>query len=225
MQYVDQEQKIERYILNQMDEEEACDFEALFLSDPECLEQLEIAEKLHLGLKLVAAPERAVVDKVKPFEQPDIADRWWLRKMPVWATAALLLVTLLPSRIFYQQIQEHNMPQLALSVISLSLSTTRSSQVTTTKVKKNQGRTILSIYVDTEVYGMFYANYGLAIGQQNDLSFNWKTSGLHLDANDILYIDLGTGFLQQGTYDYEIFGLTDQGISQKIGAGKFLVSD
>ena len=43
----DDELLIERYILNQMDDEEASEFEAFFLSNQECIEQLEMAEKLY----------------------------------------------------------------------------------------------------------------------------------------------------------------------------------
>lgn len=223
MQEMDQQQKIERYILNRMDEQEASQFEAFYMSNQQCLEQLEMAERLYFGLKVVTSACETIGQQVVPIKNTDAQRHWWLKSMPYWAAAALFLVALLPSGVFYQELLQHNLPQAQPSVVSLSLSTTRSSQQQALSIQTSSGRTILSIYIDIDIVGTLYSSYGFTISKQRDPSSHWQATGLKSDQNDMLYIDLGTQYLLPGTYEYSIFGIDHKRDSQQISTGKVIV--
>jgi len=84
---LNQDERIERYIMNKMTEEEASEFEAYFLSDQECIEQLEIAEKLHQGMQSLEFKDN---DNVVSIRQSKKA--WWAIQIPLLPIAAAILV-------------------------------------------------------------------------------------------------------------------------------------
>ncbi|MEM9592894.1 MAG: zf-HC2 domain-containing protein [Acidobacteriota bacterium] len=56
---IDNENWVERYVLRQLSAEQAEQFEAHYLDCPRCLEQLELTQRLHDGLREVAAEDAA----------------------------------------------------------------------------------------------------------------------------------------------------------------------
>ncbi len=219
MDQMAKDQTIERYLLKQMDDDEASDFEAYFLSNRECLEQLEMTSKLYDGLKHSEKTKQSSVATVKNRLPASNDDVWWRKKLPVWATAAMLLVFMTPSVYLYQENKEYTLPQSTLSVISLPVSTTRSAEKSETIIELSGGRTIFSVYLDTELEGMSFPNYQFSIRKLSSTSKEWKSSKLMLDINDMLYVDLGTSFLTWGEYEYNILGRENNSVPIIISTG------
>ena len=221
---MDQQQTIERYILNRMDEEEASEFEAYYLGNKECLEQLQLAEKLHLGLRHAEKSATPGIATTFAAHRASNDQSWWQRGLPVWSAAALLMLALIPSGYFYQQAQQLGGPQAGLAVINVPLSETRSATGNNEIVIEPSGnRIVLSIYVDTSVDRLLFSNYGFSLTGAQDTEPSWQTDNLQLNANSVLYVDLGRNYLQAGNYRYRIFGIEDNA-STLVSEGEIVVN-
>jgi hypothetical protein len=92
--FIDDHQVIERFVLGRLSDSELSAFEQHFLGCPACLDQLEAVERLHSGVKGVAAEE--------------VAARLGLlsllhRSRPSWLTGALVaLLALLPAGLLWR---------------------------------------------------------------------------------------------------------------------------
>lgn len=83
--YVNDNQIVDRYLRDDLSEDERAEFEAFFLSDKETLAELELAEKLQTGMRDCA--DRGLLDA-------DPAPGWLRRAVmsPQWAAAASVLL-------------------------------------------------------------------------------------------------------------------------------------
>ncbi len=225
-------QQIERYLLRQMDEQEASEFEAYYLSNNECIDQLEMAEKLLQGLRFAKQTE-PVTHQIAATGTAANDKRWWQKKFPAWATAAMLMITLLPSALMYQELQQANQPSSELSVVSLPLTETRSGKQQAFSIPFTQQRLVLSIFVDTELEQMLYPSYAFqltAVNARNESNVAESAqskalliSDLKLDQSDMLYIDLGKSTVQAGEYQFSLLGINENNQSQVISSGAFIV--
>jgi hypothetical protein len=96
--YIDDHQVAELYLLGRLSPEEAARFEEHSMSCPECLDRLETAEKLHLGLRTVAAREVAA-EAVKL----GLLARLVRSRLAPFALTALLLVAVLPAGLLWRR--------------------------------------------------------------------------------------------------------------------------
>lgn len=205
---VDIEQSIERYVLNQMDEEEATEFETFFLSNQACLEQLELTEKLYQGLKVVAASE--VNNKVQP-TKTDASNDWWKTGIPAWSVAAMFIVMLIPVTMNLQQHNDLSQPVGQPLVVNISLSQLRGETSQSVQTVKGDKQIILSTFVDRDVKEFDYPQYGLVIkGEQSDTTLATFTD-LVVGEDGMLYMNLGNGFLKPKLYRYSIIGIDEHG--------------
>lgn len=107
--YVDDNQVAERYLMGRLPPEEAARFEEHSMSCAECLDRLEAAEKLRLGLRTVAAHEvaREVAREVgaEAVKAGLLARLMRSRLAPAALTGllGLLVVALLPAGYLWQQ--------------------------------------------------------------------------------------------------------------------------
>jgi len=83
--FVNENQLVDRYLRDELAEEERAKFEAFFLSDRETLAELELAEKLQIGLRECA--DRGLLDKAS---QAGAFRRAMMS--PQWAAAASVLL-------------------------------------------------------------------------------------------------------------------------------------
>ncbi|WDD99645.1 hypothetical protein [Thalassomonas actiniarum] len=203
---LEEEQLIERYILRQMTEEEASEFEAFYLSNQECLDQLELAQRLFQGLEMIAeAPDVAPEPKVV---QISSHKSWWQRQVPAWSLAASLLLAILPSGYLYHTLSQQSFPDSHISVVNLPLSELRGAEQAIT-IKRDDKQVILSAYIDTDIINMDFPLYGFQLSKGDAEDPVWQLEDLQLTSDGMLYIDLGKNYLQAGRYQFNLFGLED----------------
>ncbi len=216
-------QKIERYLLRQMDEQEASEFEAFYLSNNECINQLEMAERLLEGLRFAKNTQEPLNPAKISTNSAANDNRWWQKGLPVWASAAMVVMTLLPSAFMYQELKQQSSPNAELSVVSLPLTETRSANQSDFSVPHTKQRMILSMFVDTELEQMIHSSYAFELIPIQE-SPNKSTTALlidrlTLDSNDMLYVDLGKSVISPGRYRYSLKGLTEKNQPQEISSG------
>ncbi len=215
-------QQNERYLLRQMDEQEASEFEAYYLSNNECIDQLEMAERLLEGLRFAKDSQ--------PLSTPIIAtkkaandSRWWRKGLPVWASAAMVMITLFPSLMMYNELKQQSGPSAELSVLSLPLTETRSADQQVIKVPFSEQRMILSMFVDTELEQMVHPSYTFELSTINQVKSQnanpWIFNQLKLDHNDMLYIDLGKSVVTPGSYRFTLLGLSENNEKREVSSG------
>jgi|GEM_PF-2045000 len=213
---LEEEQLIERYILRQMTEEEASEFEAFYLSNQECLDQLELAQRLFQGLEMIAdSPEAEAEPKVVELASHK---SWWQRQVPAWSLAASLVLAILPSGYLYQTMSQQTAPDSSISVVSLALSELRGAEQAIT-IKRSDKQVILSAYIDTEFDNMVFPAYGFQLRNRDGADPAWQLVELELTSDGMLYIDLGKNYLKAGNYEYDLFGLSgsDRQVLLKTG--------
>ncbi len=222
MSRMEDEQLIERYILNQMSEDEATEFEAFFLSNQECIDQLETAEKLYQGLGMIANSAEITLE-VNKAKSTSNDHRWWQVNVPIWSLAALLMITLTPSVLINNQTQKPIVQLGEVSMIDLPLAKVRSgAESNPTVIKKNSG-TVLSFYIDQSVEDLVFPNYRFQIQSSGNIIYELSPEGLRPDQNDMLYVSLGRSYLKEGTYDVSLDGMSGDKKSQQIYVGKIIV--
>jgi hypothetical protein len=96
--YIDDHQVAELYLQGKLPPEEAARFEEHSMSCPECLDRLETAEKLRLGLRAVAAREVAA-EAVKI----GLLARLMRSRLAPLALTALFLVAVLPAGLLWRR--------------------------------------------------------------------------------------------------------------------------
>lgn len=97
--FIDEQQVAERYLMGKLPPEEAARFEEHSLSCPECIERLEIAEKLRLGLHQVAVEETAGAAV-----QLGLLARLVRSRSAPWIVGLLLLAAVLPSGLLLREV-------------------------------------------------------------------------------------------------------------------------
>lgn len=220
---LEKEQLIEKYILNRMDDEEAFEFEAYYLSDQECLEQLELAEKLYQGLGSIVDSTGVEVE-ISEIKEASNDGSWWGKKVPAWSLAAMLMIAILPSGLLYQQMKQGKSPQSSISVVDISMSEQRGQREQTVKIKSGDKQVILSSYIDTEIEGFEYPAYGFELKSQNGDVVNLKVADLQLGNDGMLYIDLGNNYLKPGIYEFSILGVSDSDKKVSLRKGVLAVT-
>jgi Putative zinc-finger len=106
--YIEEQQIVDRYVMGKLPPEEAGRFEEHFLSCPECLDRLDLAESMQRGFKRAAGQDVARLAVAR-----QLALVAWLsrlgrsRQMAVLAMA-LLVVAVLPAGLALRQIGERD---------------------------------------------------------------------------------------------------------------------
>lgn len=97
--YIDEQQVAERYLMGRLSPEEAQRFEEHSLACAECLDRLEAAEELRLGLRDAAARQAAGAAV-----QLGLLARLVRSRLAPWGLAALFLAALLPSGLLLREV-------------------------------------------------------------------------------------------------------------------------
>jgi hypothetical protein len=98
--YIEAHQIAERYLMGRLSPGEATRFEEHSLACPECLERLETAETLRLGLRQVAAEQAAATAAVRL----GLLARLARSRSAPWVLALLFLVAVLPAGLLLRQV-------------------------------------------------------------------------------------------------------------------------
>jgi len=113
--YIEENQVVDRYVMGKLPPDEAGRFEDHYLSCPECLDRLELAESLQRGFKRMAGQEAAVLATAR-----QLAVVAWLarlgrsRQMAVLAMTVLVLA-ILPG-IAFRGLSDHGQEQIRTSL-------------------------------------------------------------------------------------------------------------
>ncbi len=126
-QYPDLENTVQQYVLGQLSESQAEEFEAYYLSNPDIIEMVEITQNIQIGLDNSSQAERYTESSSKqPFMQRLIG--WISVPMPAYATLALAV--LLSPLIFKGITQPENTAEMTL--LNFSTEQTRGAIPTAT---------------------------------------------------------------------------------------------
>ena len=187
------------YILDQMTEKEAEDFEAYFLSNQACLDELELAAKLLEGMQSLRH------DNIfSEISQAPIKRYFWQRSIPAWSlAAAMALAVVLPMTI--PDPQSSGLKSNTVNVFSIEIAGVRSGQSEIVNIQFGQVQTLLSFYIDTEVESFEHESYGFrAVNEQDELVF--EAQNLLLNNASTLFVNFADVKLPPGQYTYEILG-------------------
>ncbi|MGQ8365496.1 hypothetical protein [Glaciecola sp. 1036] len=193
------DERIERYILNKMSEQEASEFEAYFLSNQSCLEQLEIAEQIHQGL--LALQQSG--DMQDMLAKQKAKKRFWQKPVPLWSLAATVcLVLLIP---IIQITSQGSGEADQIRVVNIELASVRGEGENTIELNLTGTQTLLSFYVDTETPQFDHPSYGFQLSSE-DNQIVFRSTNLTLNNASTLFVNLGNMRLAPGSYFFEVFG-------------------
>jgi len=223
--HIEEHQVVDRYLMNQLSDEEAARFEEHYLGCQQCLDQLELAESLQRGLK------RAVVEgatAVVAAHQLGILA--WIARMPRAARAglvvALLAVVLGPVAYLTRelrhtswQLRDALAPQAGTSVVSIGPSRglpaggIDGSPTHVIRLSARPEWVVLS----------------LELGEREQESFRvvlyrgereiWRQDGVRPDARDDLTLSLHSTWLEAGDHVVRVEAVAPGG--ETVPAARF----
>jgi anti-sigma factor RsiW len=192
---IDDQQVIERYVLGQLPPQEVAAFELHFLSCPACLDQLEAVERLHGGLRGVAAEEVASSLGL-------LALGAWLRRF--WAVGALVAaLALLPAALLWRshrRLEREVASARAMtgSVALLHLSPTR-TQAAVPDVHLDLATAPAWIVLALDVEGQALGSYRVELTSSAGETL-WSADRLEADASAVLAIALPASLFASGDH-------------------------
>ena len=210
-----QESKIEKYLLGHMSPSEELDFEASFVTDHDMLEQLELAQRLHQGMKLL--------ERDKIFAENESSTRklaWYNKRVPMWAFAASITLCVLT---LYMSFSEQAPKGLhGVNVVNLELATLRGDEEgeAAAKVVQLEEQTLLSMYIDKAVPTFDYERFQFVLNDESGQRI-FASSSATLNNADMLHINLGYQKFEPGQYQYQLIGL-ENNQSQVLQSGYIL---
>ncbi|GAB5379638.1 MAG: hypothetical protein Alis3KO_05290 [Aliiglaciecola sp.] len=202
--------RVERYVLDRMSETEAEEFEAYFLSNQACLDELEITEKIHQGMQSLKFDD-ALLAMTNAMEKKSV----WRRSVPMWSVAAvLLIVVMLPRELFYLG---GKVTTSDFQVISIEMAEVRSDQRKSVVVELDEKQTLLSFYVDTEMPSFDHKTYHFLLLDAKGQTI-FEARDLTLNNASTLFVNLGERRHAPGQYTFEIYGGTqNRGLLMQSG--------
>ena len=203
--YIEDRQIVDRYLMRQLPDEEAVRFEDHYVHCQECLDQLELAEKLQQGLKRAVAGDAA---RVTASRQLGVL-AWFARTLRSpragLVAMAFLAVALLPAGLLLRdlrrtghQLEEALRPQVNTGLFSFSpargapLSEQDPSHVI--RLAADPEWIVLSLELDAiehESYRVILTCEGHEV---------WRRGGLRPDHRDSLTLSLHSTWLVAGDY-------------------------
>ncbi|HXO40144.1 MAG TPA: zf-HC2 domain-containing protein [Thermoanaerobaculia bacterium] len=214
---IDEHQVAELYLMGKLPPEEAARFEEHSLACAECLDRLETAEKLRLGLRAVAARGIAAEAVRLSLLARVVRSRW--------APAVLLLVFLvavLPAGLLWRRFEaehgEHERlgaelerargPRINVPVVPLSPERSAPGSAPSTRISlaPSTDQVVLALDLGGEDRPLYRAVLSSADGR-----VLWQGSGLQPDAQGTLTIALPASWLGNGDFKVRVEGLAGRG--------------
>ena len=220
---IDQENKIERYILKQMKEDEASEFEAYYLSNDQCITQLEIAEKLYEGIKssvhLLDISSDIANSKITAANDSN----WFKKSVPAWSVAALLVIMIFPMSVIYNTSSNFQDGSSPISLVNFELAGLRSNDVRTLTIQGGDVRNIIAIYIDTSLKQNVFDSYVFEIRDEKNNMLMSQINNLKVDVNDQLVFELELSHLANKNYQFILTGITEHKERSQLSSGNLAV--
>ena len=205
---IEEQQIVDRYLMGQLPAEEAERFEEHYFHCQQCLEQLQLAEKLQRGFKRATAQD---VAKVTAAQRLGVL-AWLARaaRSPRAGLAALALavIALLPAGLMYRQLSGVYQPQINTAVFTMS---PERSAVTAGEEPSHVIRLsgdsewlVLSLELDLPEHERYRVTLS-----RNGAGDVWQRDGLEPDHLDALGLSLHSDWLLAGDYAARVEGLAD----------------
>jgi hypothetical protein len=212
--YIDQHQVIERYALGRLTEDETAAFEQHYLDCSRCLDQLEAAERLHAGLRGVAAEEATRAAARSGLLQA-LLTRLGRARLATLAVALALVATLslVPSltyRFHNQQLHEElaraRSAQINLPLVFLSPNRSALAETDVDlNLSRSAGRIILAIDLglpEIRCWGQLEGPDGAVL---------WTAEGLEADAAGLITVALPNAAFDSGEHLLELLPQMETG--------------
>lgn len=198
---------VDRYLMDQLDDDEARRFERHYLACETCLAELETTEELIGGLREVAA-EEAVRTTVTLGLMARLARLG--RAGQAALAAALLVAVLAPSALLYRQLADARRelaaaraPQAAAAVLPLNpLRGEGEAPARVIRLGGAPGWVVLALELDRPEHARYRVVLRDAAGAEL-----WRGEGLEPDLRDTLTVTVHGSTLAAGAYAVEVAGL------------------
>ncbi len=219
---IEEQQVVDRYLMGQLPAEEAERFEEHYVHCRQCLDQLELAEKLQRGFKRAAAE-----DVAKAAVAQRLGVLAWLARAAGspragLAAVALLAVALLPAGLMYRQLSGSLQPQINTAVFTMGpeRSAPAADQVPSHVIRLSGAPEwlVLSLQLDLPEYERYRVT--LSRNGEDDV---WHRDGLEPDHLDSLGLSLHSKWLSAGDYVARVEGLPEAGEPVSVAHFSFRV--
>ena len=200
--YIDENQVVERYVMGQLPRHQVAEFEEHFLGCSECPRRLELAERLHRGLRGVAAEEveRAVRGRVWAALRRLAGRRWWpAAALTAAAIAGVLLLRAESQRLrLARELARVTEPQARSAVVHLDAERSGAGAPATRIRLGSDHRWIL--LQTAELEGEAAAGPLRAILEGPGGEVVWRAEGLAAGADGSVSLGVHSSFLVPGDY-------------------------
>lgn len=209
--YIKDNQLTERYLKGSLSTEEQAAFEAVFLSAPQLLDELEAAEKLQQGLQDLAALEKA--------HAPEKQASWFMSMFhsPQFAMAAsfLLVVSLGVSSVLLQKLGRGPGPDGVISALPTQITpliSTRSipgsQSLNTLQLGDGVRNHVLMLDPGFSAYS-HYRTTVYRLDPAGEPSRIWQVTKMMPGYEDMLALSLPGSILKPGNFEIRIEGWRD----------------
>ena len=212
MKHINNQLLIEKYLQGVLSTEEEQDFDELYLSSPELLDQLEAAEQLQQGMKDIAAVAES--SQAPTYSRRNAS----MFHSPRYAMAAtvFLTVSLLATGYLYQQNQnlsnevQAGAGHSAQIVPLYSVRSADSTPINSFSVTAGTSHVVLMVDPGMEPFSEFRASVR-SLGPSQQPAPILQFEGLHPGYEDMLALAVPTLKLQAGDYEVVVEGRREAG--------------
>ncbi|MGI9343345.1 MAG: hypothetical protein ACR2QV_10870 [Gammaproteobacteria bacterium] len=190
--FVNENQLVDRYLRDELSDDERADFEAFFLSDKETLAELELAEKLQIGLRECA--DRGLVEAA-----PTPGGFRRALTSPQWAAAASVLLVCSLAFSGFLLTQLPNDP-VAGATRLIPLYATRGADVPRVPSARADEWVVLLVDPGFDPYD----EYRAAVADTGTGEVIWEVVDLQPGYEDLLAVGVPGGLLQGGSYEVRV---------------------
>ena len=203
--YIEEHRVVDRYLLAQLPAEEAERFEEHYLHCRECLDQLQVAEKLQRGFRRVAAEETAKVAAVQRLGVLAWLARAARTRGAGLAVVGLLAVAILPAGLMMRQVSRAYQPQINTTVFAMSPERSASAGEEPSHVirlSSDPEWLVLSLELDTPEH----ERYRVTLLREGETEV-WQGDDLVPDHLDSLGLSLHSNWLRGGDHVARVEGV------------------
>ena len=221
-------QRIEKYVLGQLNEDDAAEFELFIMENPSIIDEVKTVEKMVQGLHHLRDTNTlprgnqqtmpiamSIGERIREFLSSSVR-----YPVPAWGMAAILLLIMAPMGVLLKQttLSQPNQSGVVMMTID-SASAERGDLVEQVyTIEQTDKRIVLALLLQTNTHPTY--RFSLLDANNKEL---WHNDNLHADFSDTLHIDMGIGFLKKGLYAYSITGVGEKGETTEVEKGIFRI--
>jgi hypothetical protein len=216
---IEENQVVDRYLMGQLPVEEAARFEEHYFHCRQCLEALELCEKLQRGVR------RAVAQDALRASVGSAVLAWWLRQGRARLTAlavAALVAVLLPAGLLYRGLRQAAYEPRVMSAVfffSPERGAVAEDREPTQRIRLSGSPEwiVLSLELDPSAGESYRVT--LLSGDEEI----WRRNGLEPDPLGSLALSLHSSWLAPGDYVTRVEALGDRGEAAPVARFRFRV--